>query len=160
MSVERYAKDDDGFRKYVELMETTPTKKRQKFLDAAKAENEKFATTVEKYILTFDRITKLPEMELAEVLGADGLKPEAIANAISSVPDAAERERLVKMIPRKYAPQIQLQMKDFPNPKPEQIGASRLQVIQMARELEKSGKLKSVQIPFFGVGFFSRKSAA
>ena len=85
MGLERYVGTDEGFRKYVELMESTPTKKRQQFLDLAKLENPVFAEAVVKYILTFDRITKLQEGELAEVLGAEGLKPDDIVRRLMEV---------------------------------------------------------------------------
>lgn len=160
MSIERYLKDDLSFRKYVELMETTPTAKRQKFIEAAKQENAAFAGAVEKYLITFTALLSLPEMEQAEVFGSEELKPEVIANAISSVTDSAIKEKLSKMIPKKFALQIQMQMKDNPSPKPDQIGAARLQVIQQARKLEKEGKLKSLQIPQFGNGYFTKPSKA
>lgn len=154
MAIDRYLANVDGFRKYVELLETTPLKKRQTFIDAAKTENPFFVETAEKYMITFERITKLPEMELAEVFGAEGLKSENIATAILSIEDAVLRELIIKAVPRKQVTEIQLYMKEFPVPKPADIGSSRLALILKARELEKLGKLKSIQIPRFGEGYF------
>ena len=157
MAIERYVNNDEGFRKYVELMETTPPKKRQEFLTAAKAENPLFAENVEKYLITFEKITKLPEMELAEVFGAEGLKAEVIANAILSVQDPGLKESLLRFVPKKLAASVSLTMKDFPEPKPPEVGAARLTMIQAARELEKAGKLKTLLIPRFGEGYFKKK---
>lgn len=159
MGLERYVATDEGFRKYVELMETTPTGKRQKFLELAKAENPLFTETAVKYLLTFERITKLQEGELAEVLGAEGLKPEVIANAIGSVDDPQVKENMIRVVPRKIMAAVQLQLRDFPVPKPNDAGAARLQLIQTARALERDGKLKSVAIPRFGDGHFVRSAA-
>lgn len=159
MSIDRYTRDDEGFRKYLELLESTPTAKRQKFIASARAENPAFVDAIEKYLLTFERITKLPDMELTELLGDPGLKVEVVSAALCSVSDAAAKERMVQNLPRDLAPKVLMQMKEFPDPSPQEAGGSRLKVIQMARELEKNGKLKSVQIPHFGVGHFSRKAA-
>jgi flagellar motor switch protein FliG len=155
MSLERYLKDDDGFRKYVELMESTPTAKRQSLMEAARKENAAFVDAAEKCLLTFDRITRLPEMELAEVLGANDLKPEIVAVAILSVPDLGLREQLTKSIPRASANNILLELKDRGEPKPAEVGGARLQLIKKARELEKAGKLASVQMPRFRSGHFA-----
>jgi len=159
MAIDRYLANDEGFRKYVELLETTPPRKRQEFIDAAKLENPRFAEAVQSCIITFERITKLPEMEVAEVLSAPGLKPEMIATAIISVEDQALRASLVKAIPRKQAGLVQASMKDFPDPKPNEIGAARLAFIQAARALERKGVLASFLMPRFGDGHFRTKSA-
>ncbi len=159
MGIDRYSRDDDGFRKYVELVENMPAAKRQTFLDSARAENATFVEAIEKYIMTFDRITRLPDMEIAEVLGCEKLKPESIATAIASVVDEGIKQKLVTSIPRKISPQILMILKENPQPKPYDTGAARLQLIQAARELEKMGKLKSLLIPRFGDGFFRKKAA-
>lgn len=156
MSLDRYLKDESGFRKYVELMEGMATAKRTAMMEAAKAENKLFVETAEKYLLTFDRITKLPELELTEVLGARGLKANVLAIAILSVEDVGIREKLVQHVPRAILPALKQEMDDNPEPKPYEIGASRLQVIQKARELEKQGKLESMQIPRFDRGHFQK----
>jgi flagellar motor switch protein FliG len=159
MSLDRYVRDDEGFRKYVELMEEMPTAKRGSMMEAAKKENPFFVETAAKYILTFERITNLPDLELTEVLGAPGLKPEVIAVGIVSVTDAEVRTKLLKHIPRNLASPVAQEMKDKPEPKAYDIGAARLQIIKKARELEKKGKLDSVQIPRFGHNYFLKKTA-
>ena len=135
MSLERYLKDDQGFRKYVELLESTPPKKRQTLADLARKENALFVETAEKYLLTFDRITKLPEMELTEVLGAEGLKTEILAVAISTAEHPELKERLLQNLPRNLTAPVQLALKELPVPKPADIGAARLQLILKALEL-------------------------
>ena len=94
-------------------------------------------------------------MELAEVLGANDLKPEIVAVAILSVPDLGLREQLTKSIPRASANNILLELKDRGEPKPAEVGGARLQLIKKARELEKAGKLASVQMPRFRSGHFA-----
>jgi flagellar motor switch protein FliG len=159
MGVDRYSRDDEGFRKYVELIESTPTAKRQTFIDSAKAENPQFAEAAEKYMLTFERIVNLPEMEITEVFAAPELKADMIAVAICSVEDAGVKEKLTKHIPRTIAPRVHIEMKENPKPKAYDIGGARLKIIMAARDLEKRGKLKSMQIPKFGAGYFRKKAA-
>lgn len=159
MGLERYLKDEHGLRKYVELLESTPTKKRQTLIEASRAENPAFVAAAEKYLLTFDAITRLPDMEVTEVLGASGLKTTVIAIAIASVEDAAAKERLISLIPRNLAPAVVQDLKDNPAPKPMDIGGARLQLIKKARELESKGRLESVQIPHFGRDHFQKKAA-
>jgi flagellar motor switch protein FliG len=149
MSLERYLRDEGGFRKYVELMEEMPTAKRKTFMDAARTENALFVTEAEKYILTFDRITKLPEGELCEVFGGPGVTNSLLATAIASVPDAGVREHLLKHVPRRAVALVSQELKEFPEPKPFDVAASRLQLIKLTRELEKAGKLESIAIPRF-----------
>lgn len=159
MSLDRYLKDDDGFRKYVELMENTPTGKRTLLMNAARKENPEFVLTAEKYLFTFERVTLLPPMELTEVLGATGLKVEVIATAIASVADAAVKEKLLGNLPRNILALVAQDLKDRREPKPTEAGGARLQLIKKARELEKEGKLDSMQIPRFGQGHFQKKAA-
>jgi flagellar motor switch protein FliG len=160
MSLERYLKTEDGYRKYVELLESTPSAKRKTLLDSAKTENLLFAETAEKYILTVDRITHLPEMELTEVLGASSLTPAAVGVVLCSVEDTALREKLVAGLPRALSAKVILGMKENPTPEPSEVGSARLKFIKAARELEKQGKLDSVQIPRFTPGFFTSPKAA
>jgi hypothetical protein len=157
MAIDRYLANDKGFRKYVELLETTPSRKRQQFLDAALKENRQFAEAAQACIITFERITKLPEMEIAEVMGAPGLKPEVMAAAILSVEDLGVQANLVKAIPRKIVGLVQAAMKDFPFPQPNEVGAARLAFIEAARALERQGLLVSFLIPRFGDGYFRSK---
>lgn len=155
MSLDRYLKDEAGFRRYVELMESTPTGKRQQIMATAKQENPLFVETAEKHILTFERILQLPALELTEVLGEKTLKAEALAVAILSITDPSQRQRVVDGIPRNISAAILLEMKDRPPPQAPEIGSARLQLIKKARELESRGKLKSVQLPKFAVGHFA-----
>lgn len=159
MSLDRYLKDDEGFRKYVELMENTPTGKRTTLMTAARKENPTFVEAAEKYLFTFERITLLPPMELTEVLGAPGLKVEVVATAIASVADAGVKEKLLSHLPRNLLALVAQDLKDRHQPKPAEAGGARLQLIKKARELEKEGKLDSVQIPRFGNGYFQKKAA-
>ncbi len=155
MALDRYIRDDDGFRKYLELLEGTPTQKRQALLENARAENPVFAAEAEKYLITFEKICRLPELELTEVLGS--LKPEHLAVGIASAEDAGLKEKLVTMVPRDLAPAVGRLLKENPTPKPYDVGGARLKWILAARGLEKSGKLKSIHVPQFGFGFFRKQ---
>ncbi len=156
MSIDRYVKDEHGFRKYVELMETMPTAKRQSMMSAAKAENPLFVETAEKYVITFDRICRLPDMELTELLSSTELKPEEIATAVLSLEDEGLKANILKQLPRNRSLLVNNELKDAPPPKPFDIGAARLKFIQQTRELEKAGKLESLQIPRFNRDHFKK----
>lgn len=156
MALDRYIKDDEGFRAYVELMESTPTGKRKTLMDAARRECAPFVDAAEKYLFTFERITNLPGMELTEVLGAAGLKLTHLAIAINSVTDAALREKLIKHVPRNLLAQLSQELEGNPEPKPFDVGGARLNLIKKARELEKAGRLESMAIPRFGKGHFQK----
>lgn len=157
MGIDRYTKDDEGFRKYLELIESTPSAKRKAFLDSAKVENPKFAEAAEKYLLTFERILALPDLELTEVFGSRELKAAELAVGIASVEDVGIQEKIVKMVPRELSAAVLRLLKEDPNPKPYAVGIARLKIIQASRSLEKRGKLKSVQVPRFGAGYFKKK---
>ena len=157
MGVDRYTKDDEGFRKYLELIESTPTQKRNNFLENARSENPIFGAAAEKYIITFEKILALSELELTEVFGAKELKPTELATGIASIDDVGIKEKVTKMIPREMQPAVIQLLKENPNPKAYDIGGARLKIIQAARSLEKRGKLKSIQVPQFGAGYFRKK---
>ena len=156
MALDRYLKDEHGFRKYVELMESMPTSKREAMMSAAKAEHPLFVETAEKYVISFDRICRLPGMELTELLASPALKPEVIATAILSLEDTGLREKLLAQIPRNRQLLVNNELKDAPPPKPYDVGAARLTMIQATRALEKAGKLESLQIPHFSRDHFKK----
>jgi flagellar motor switch protein FliG len=156
MALDRYLKDDQGFRAYVELMESTASAKRKTLMDAARRECAEFVDAAEKYLFTFERITQLPSLELTEVLGASGIKVEALAVAINSVAEAAVREKLIRHVPRNLLAQLHQELESNPVPKPADIGGARLQLIKKARELEKQGRLDSMAIPRFGKSHFQK----
>lgn len=155
MALDRYIRDDDGFRKYLELIESTPTQKRAALLESARAENPVFAAEAEKYLITFEKICLLSDLELTEVLGS--IKPEFLAIGIASTEDAGIKAKLLGMIPRDLSPQVGRLLKENPTPKPYDVGGARLKWIQAARALEKAGKLKSIHVPQFGYGFFRKQ---
>lgn len=158
MGIERYLKMADGFRKYVELLETIPTSKRETLLTSAREENPEFAETVEKYVITFERIARLPETELAEILQSPSLKSQVIAIGIASVTDQAQKDKLLKTLPRTLLPQVNRDLTDNPTPSASDITGARLKWIMAARELEKQKKLPSIQMPLFNEGHFKKKA--
>ena len=66
----RFKRDPDGFRKLIELWETTPILRRQKMIDIGMSEDAVYTEKVLKYIMTFEDVIQLPDVELAELMAA------------------------------------------------------------------------------------------
>src|SRR5690242_9988567 len=86
----RFKRDHEGLRKLVELLESTPLSRRQKMIDVGNAEDPEYTEKALKYLLTFEDVIKLPDLELAEVIGT--AMPRITGYAISkSSPEIQER---------------------------------------------------------------------
>lgn len=150
MSILRYLKDKDGLRAYVIFLEEMTPTKRNRFASTAKDENPRFVEKALSCVLTFERFTQLPDMELTEVLA--GVAPKMIAYAIKSLDDKA-RERVQKLIPT--SKRIEVKSYEADNPSVAEQNTARFSCIKHARELEKKGLLKSIQIPNIQIGEFT-----
>ena len=64
----RFKRDPGGLRKLVELLETTPILRRQKMIDVGMAEDPVYTEKVLKFVMTFEDVIKLPDVELAELI--------------------------------------------------------------------------------------------
>src|SRR4051812_32826622 len=64
----RFKRDPDGFRKLVELLETTPISRRQKMIDVGMAEDAPYTEKALSFVMTFEDVMKLPDLELAELI--------------------------------------------------------------------------------------------
>ena len=63
----RFKRSPEGFRKLVELLESTPPSRRQKMIDVGMEEDAEYTNRALQYVMNFDDIIKLPDTELAEV---------------------------------------------------------------------------------------------
>lgn len=139
---DRYMRDNDGLRRLVELLETTPLKRRQQLLEAGQAENSEIIELVSQYILTFRDIIELPQEQLIEVIAE--MKPRAVAICALSV-ESPLREKILGSV----MTNAQLEVNSYLDTvaSPADIGQSRLAAIQVARSLEATDRLNLKRLP-------------
>lgn len=140
---DRYKKDPDGLRRLVELLETTPLTRRQDLIDRGMKEDPGYTKTALSYVLTFQDIVQLPEMELTEVICA--MKPKSVAAAISSVSDAAQKTRMLKCVPRHLVVEINNHLDSQLSAA--ELGNAKKEAIEKTRQLEGKGVLTLKKIP-------------
>lgn len=138
----RYKKAPDGFRKLVELLETTPLRRRQQLIDAGMKEDEPYTKAAVEHILTFKEITQLPSMELTEVLAK--MKPRNVAYAVFDL-DEDVKSRVLGCVQRNRESEVRSYIDILPTP--QEIGQSRKEAIEVARKLEQQGLLSIKRIP-------------
>ncbi len=138
----RYKQNPDGFRKLVELLETTPPSRRQRMIDAGLAEDSRYTNQALQYVMEFRDIIGLPDSELAEVLARSPAR--IVAYAICGL-EEAQRSRFLKCVPVKLMGEV----KDFLDVKalPTDVSGARIKLISIARELERIGLVKTKAIP-------------
>jgi len=138
----RYKREPEGFRRLVELLESTPKSRRQKMIDVGMTEDPDYTLKALEYVMTFEDILKLPDMELAEVLAK--APPKMTGYAIHGM--AAE---ILARFPKNAKPQVAAEIRDYVEVKvgPVEMGGAQLKLITIARELEKRGHIKTKKIP-------------
>lgn len=139
----RYKRNPGGFRSLVELLETTPTERRQKMIDVGMQEDAAYTEKAMSYMLNFNDILELPEMELAELI--DKVDPRIAAFSIHQHPQEV-KDRFLKCARRGKAADIRDYF-DSPNVTLREIGGAQLKVVQIARQLEKQGYINTKKIP-------------
>jgi flagellar motor switch protein FliG len=141
----RFKRDHDGFRKLVELLESTPASRRQKMIDVGMEEDADYTTKAMQYILDFQDIIDLPEMELAEVCAK--APPRMIAYAISQLSQDVQ-DRFLKVCKPKVLGEVRDLMVVQVGLR--EIGGAQIRVIESARELERAGYVRTKRIPVGG----------
>lgn len=139
----RFKRNPDGLRQLVELLEATPGSRRQKMIDVGMQEDPDYTQKALQYVITFEDIVKLPDLELAEVLSETPARFSAFA--IYSAAEDVKNRFLAKANPRAAA-----EIKEFletPNVTPVQIGGGQLKMIEVMRKLEKRGLVKTKRVP-------------
>jgi flagellar motor switch protein FliG len=138
----RFKRSPEGFRKLVELLETTPIARRQKMIDVGMEEDAEYTKKALEYVMDFQDILNLPDMELAEVCAK--APPRMLAYAISqSTADIKER------FLRCSKPKVGSEIRDYMEVKIglREIGGAQLKVVESARELERNGFVRTKKIP-------------
>lgn len=139
---ERYKKDPNGLRRLVELLETTPMKRRQELIDKGMAEDPDYTKAAVEFIITFQDILKLPDMELTELIAA--MKPKNVAFCIHKEKDE-DKQRFLACVQKTRVLEVHSYLDMTPGPV--EIGGARKEAIEMARKLEASGLLSIKKIP-------------
>lgn len=140
---DRYKKDPDGFRRLVELLETTPMKRRQELIDRGMKEDPSYTKAALDHIITFQDIVGLPEMELTEVIAA--MKPKNVAFCIVKEENAQVKERFLACVQKTRVIEVHSYL-DM-TPAATEIGQAKKEAIAAARKLEQSGILNLKRIP-------------
>jgi flagellar motor switch protein FliG len=138
----RYKRDANGFRALIELLETTPVVRRKKMIDVGMAEDAAYTQKALQYMLSFEDVINLPDLELAEVIAAAPARMTGYA--ISKSADDIKARFIRNAIPK-----IAGEMRDYMevNVGLREIGGAQLKLVEVTRQLEKKGLIKTKQIP-------------
>lgn len=138
----RFKRDPEGLRKLVELLETTPISRRQKMIDVGMAEDAAYTEKALSFMMTFDDVIKLPEVELAEVIAT--APPRMTGYSVSKSSEEV-KQRFLKNCIGKFVGEV----RDFMemNIGLREVGGAQLKLVEVARSLEKKGLLKTKRIP-------------
>jgi flagellar motor switch protein FliG len=143
----RFKRNPEGFRQLVELLELTPSARRQKMIDVGMAEDAAYTQKALDHMMTFEDILKLPDMELAEVLAKT--PPRTIAFALRPSNEEV-RARFIRCC----KPTIGAEVKSYVESEVglREIGGAQLKMVEIARKLERAGLVKAKKIPPSGAG--------
>lgn len=138
----RYLRDQNGLRRLVELLETTPLKRREELIKAGAEEDPEVIALAMEYIITFRDIIDLDQMELTEVLAE--MKPKAIAFCALSVTEK-QKQKILDSIMRQLEVEVNSYLEFTPSAS--ETGQARLTAIKAARSLEAANKIGLKKIP-------------
>ncbi|MGE4234298.1 MAG: FliG C-terminal domain-containing protein [Bacteriovoracia bacterium] len=138
----RYKKSADGFRQLVELLEAAPKAKRDKMIEVGMQEDPDYTYKALEFVIHWEDILKLNELELAELVSA------APANFLAHAFSAASNE-IKDTVLRCAKPPKNGEIKDFFESEisKAQIGVAQLKIITIMRDLERKGKIHTKRIP-------------
>ncbi|MFZ9595336.1 MAG: FliG C-terminal domain-containing protein [Bdellovibrionia bacterium] len=143
----RFKKSFGGFRKLVELLESTPMKRRKRMIEVGMQEDPDYTEKALRYILTFEDISQLPVLELADVIA--GTPPQHVGYAIHGESDEVKQKFLSCVQPRSIG-EVRDAMESSVNAF--QKSGAIAKMIEVARKLEKNGIVKTKRIPDLGGG--------
>jgi len=138
----RFKRNADGFRHLVELLETTPQVRRQKMIDVGMQEDPDYTIRAMEFMLNFNDLMNLPDAELVEVLAVAPARTTGYA--FSQAPDTI-KNRLLLIAP----PRLRADLKDYLGVTvgPREIGGAQLKLVEITRQLERKGLVKTKKIP-------------
>jgi len=138
----RFKKDHDGFRKLVELLESTGPTKQKRMIDVGMEEDSEYTLKALEYTLKFEDVGHLNDPELMELTGVAPAR--VVAYAFRNVEDS-EHQRLLRLCPPATRNEVrdcrEMEIKNI------EINGAQLKLITFLRQLEKRGKVKAKRIP-------------
>jgi flagellar motor switch protein FliG len=144
MSVyESFKKEEDGLRCLVELLEGTPAERQQRMIEVGMQEDPEYTKKALQYILSFEDIVSLSDLELSEVLShATG---KVVGWAVHQM-DTRTQMRFLSQVQPRIVSELKESLEDrwvtFT-----QVHAGKMKLIAIARRLEKQGVISAKRIP-------------
>lgn len=138
----RFKKSPDGLRQLVELIESTPLSRRQKMIDVGMQEDPNYTQRALSYVIVFEDILKLQDMELAELLSET---PGRFTGFAVYGQSEEVRNRFLSKAQPRMAVEIK-EVFEMKNITPGQIAGAQAKLIEITRKLEKRGILKTKRI--------------
>ena len=146
---DRYKRDPNGIRKMVELIEATPITRRQRMIEIGMEEDSRYTKYLLQFVLTFEDVLSLPDMELAELISSAPARIVALSIAKAPV---EIRDRFKKNTVSSAMAELRDAMDTIGTDPPlRDIGGAQLKMIELTRKLEKAGKIRTKQVPQGGV---------
>lgn len=143
--LDRFKKSkSDGFRQFIELIESTPASRRKHLVDVSMQEDPKYTEEALKYIITFQDILSMPDLELAEIIANS--KPRTLAFAIRTLGEDVFK-RFLRNAPHILAAQIKDEASVGCGLA--EVGSAQLKLVSIARDLEKKGVINLKKIPIY-----------
>jgi flagellar motor switch protein FliG len=138
----RFKRNPDGFRSLVELLETTPSSRRQRMIEVGMAEDPAYTEMALQFMMTFEDIKGLPDLELAELLAKASARMIAYSLLNAS-------EEVVARFLRNSQPPVAAEIRDFMGIKigNREAGGAQLKLVETARQLERQGLVRTKKIP-------------
>lgn len=142
-SLTRFKRTPEGLRQLVQLWETTPLVRRQKIIELAKQEDPEYTKKALEYVITFEDILKLPDLELAEVLAAT--PPQQTAYALHQTGNEV-RDRIFSRVKLPLGHEIKEALANS-TPNPTLVEGAQLKMVEVTRKLERTNVIRTKKIP-------------
>lgn len=136
-SIQRYKKSG-GFFQLLSLIETFGAQKREKFLEMIEAESPAWAQGLRDKMLSIERILSWPDQVTIEVV--KGLPTKNMAVVLRGL---KEEQRARMLVFFTAADKRRLDDAQVDEPKPEEITANMVKLLEMARKMLVQGELRA-----------------
>jgi flagellar motor switch protein FliG len=135
-------KGAEGFRALIELMESTPVSRRQKMIDVGNAEDPLYTEEALRYVITFQDVLDMNEMELAELLS--DVPAQVVAAAIAPLKEEVKL-RFFKCLRGGALADVRLFLESQISLA--QTGGAQLKMVASVRKMEKRGLFPKKAVP-------------
>lgn len=140
----RFKREPDGLRHLVELLESTPASRRKRMIDVGMEEDPEYTQKALQYLLKFEDVMKLPDLEFTEVISEAPARFVAIATCRGG--EETKARILARSFP-KNAAEIKEVWETSDKVTNSEIGGAQAKLIEVTRKLEKAGIVKTKRIP-------------